>query len=159
MYRNFSATAEALSARLASAARTLSLVVAGALAACGGGGDSAEPPPPPPPPSVVQHPLGGTVTGLTGTLVLANGNGAEVTITASGSYVTNVAQGQTYTIVVRTQPVGQTCVVENGTGVVTPRHTSCEPAVAAIDSVMPTRPGPITVGSPTTTSSSEWLGR
>ncbi|WP_422847539.1 integrin [Acidovorax sp. M14] len=119
MYRNFSATAEALSARLAGAARTLSLVVAGALAACGGGGESAEPPPPPPPPSVVQHPVGGTVTGLTGTLVLANGAGAEVTITASGSYVTNVAQGQTYTIVVRTQPVGQTCVVENGTGVVT----------------------------------------
>ena len=42
-----------------------------------------------------------------------------MTITASGSYVTNVAQGQTYNVVVRTQPVGQTCAVENGTGVVT----------------------------------------
>ena len=120
MYRNFSAMAEALRARLAGAAWALPLVMAGALAACGGGGgDSAEPPPPPPPPSVVQHPVGGTVTGLTGTLVLANGTGAEVSITASGSYVTNVAQGQAYNIVVRTQPVGQTCVVENGSGVVT----------------------------------------
>ena len=120
MYRNFSATAEALRARLAGAAWALPLVMVGALAACGGGGgDSAEPPPPPPPPSVVQHPVGGTVTGLTGTLVLANGTGAEVSITASGSYVTNVAQGQTYNVVVRTQPVGQTCAVENGTGVVT----------------------------------------
>ncbi len=120
MYRNFSAMAEALRVRLAGAAWALPLVMAGVLAACGGGGgDSAEPPPPPPPPSAVQHPVGGTVTGLTGTLVLANGAGAEVSITASGSYVTNVAQGQAYNIVVRTQPVGQTCVVENGSGVVT----------------------------------------
>ncbi|MDD2925761.1 integrin [Rhodoferax sp.] len=67
---------------------------------------------------MAQHPVGGTVTGLVGTLVLANGTGAELTITASGSYATSVLQGQAYNIVVRTQPVGQTCVVENGSGVV-----------------------------------------
>jgi hypothetical protein len=117
MYRNFSAMAMALRARFAGGARVLHLVMGAALAACGGGGDSA--PPPPPPPTGVQHPVGGTVTGLTGTLVLANGAGAEVSITASGSYAISVAQGQDYDIVVRTQPTGQTCVVENGSGVVT----------------------------------------
>ena len=85
--------------------------------ACGGGEDPAAPPPPPPP--VAQHSVGGTVTGLVGTLVLANGTEAELTITASGSYATRVSQGLAYHIVVRTQPVGQTCVVENGSGVVT----------------------------------------
>ena len=83
--------------------------------ACGGGEDPAAPPPPPP---VAQHAVGGTVTGLVGTLVLANGTEAELTITANGSYATNVLQGQAYNIVVRTQPAGQTCVVENGSGVV-----------------------------------------
>lgn len=83
--------------------------------ACGGGEDPAAPPPPPP---VAQHAVGGTVTGLLGTLVLANGTEAELTITANGSYATNVLQGQAYSIVVRTQPAGQTCVVENDSGVV-----------------------------------------
>mgnify|MGYP006155740297 CR=1 FL=1 len=83
--------------------------------ACGGGEDPAAPPPPPP---VAQHAVGGTVTGLVGTLVLANGTEAELTITANGSYATNILQGQAYNIVVRTQPAGQTCVVENGSGVV-----------------------------------------
>lgn len=67
---------------------------------------------------MAQHAVGGTVTGLVGTLVLANGTEAELTITANGSYATNILQGQAYNIVVRTQPAGQTCVVENGSGVV-----------------------------------------
>lgn len=115
MYRTYSASAEALWARLGGAARLLLLIASGVLMACGGGEDSAAPPPPPP---VAPHAVGGTVTGLVGTLVLANGTEAELTITANGSYATNVLQGQAYNIVVRTQPAGQTCVVENGSGVV-----------------------------------------
>lgn len=66
----------------------------------------------------MQHSVGGTVTGLSGTLVLANSTGGELTITASGSYSTRISQGEAYNIAVRTQPTGQTCVVENGAGVV-----------------------------------------
>lgn len=115
MYRTFSARAEALWARLAGAARLFLPVVSGVLMACGGGEDPVAPPPPPP---VAQHSVGGTVTGLVGTLILANGTGADLTITASGSYATSISQGEAYHIVVRTQPAGQTCVVENGSGVV-----------------------------------------
>ncbi|MBU0829361.1 MAG: FG-GAP repeat protein [Gammaproteobacteria bacterium] len=95
--------------------------VSALLMACGGGGDSATPPPPPPPPPTpdVQHPVGGTVAGLNGTLVLANSTGGELTITASGSYSTQISQGAAYNITVRTQPTEQTCGVENGSGVVT----------------------------------------
>jgi len=97
------------------AARWLVGVAAGVLAACGGGGGDAVPAPPP---AAVLHPVGGQVSGLAGVLVLANGTRGEWTITASGSYATQVAQGEPYDIVVRTQPTGQTCLVENGTGVV-----------------------------------------
>lgn len=85
------------------------------LVACGGGGGDAVPAPPP---TAVLHPVGGQVSGLAGVLVLANGTRGEWTITASGSYATQVAQGEPYNIVVRAQPTGQTCLVENGTGVV-----------------------------------------
>ena len=105
------------------AARILILAASGLLMACGGGGDSAAPPPPPEPPAVVKHPVGGTGAGLIGTLVLANtnatGTGETWSIAASGSYSTTVAQGEAYNIVVRTPPTGQTCLVENGSGVVT----------------------------------------
>lgn len=109
--RNLRRWAAALSASVASAL----------LMACGGGGgdDAGPPPPPPPPPALVEHPVGGTVTGLEGTVVLANGTGSPLTITASGSYVIRVPQGTPYQIVVRTQPARQTCKVENGVGVVT----------------------------------------
>ena len=97
-------------------ARWLVGVAAGVLAACGGGGGGDAVPAPPP--AAVLHPVGGQVSGLAGVLVLANGTRGELTITASGSYATQVAQGESYDIVVRTQPTGQTCLVENGTGVV-----------------------------------------
>ncbi|MBV7539521.1 FG-GAP repeat protein [Acidovorax sp. sic0104] len=118
MYRTLSARSGALRARLARAATFLLAMAAGALAACGGGGGDEGPAAPPPPPSGAQHPVGGTVTGLAGTLVLANGAGAALTVTASGSYALTLAHGEAYQIVVRTQPQGQTCVVENGSGVV-----------------------------------------
>lgn len=98
------------------AAGVLMGVVGSALVACGGGDGAAAPPPPPP--EAVQHPVGGQVSGLAGVLVLANGTRGEWTITTSGSYATQVAQGESYNIVVRTQPTGQTCLVENGAGVV-----------------------------------------
>lgn len=71
--------------------------------------------------SVNTYPVGGTVTGLTGTgLVLTNGSD-QIAITApdaSGNagftFPTPVADGAAYGVAVLTQPTGQTCTVANG---------------------------------------------
>ena len=65
----------------------------------------------------IQYTLGGTVSGLTGTVVLTNGS-VDKSISASGSYTFDAAvnSGSSYTVTVKTQPSSQTCTVSNGTG-------------------------------------------
>lgn len=62
--------------------------------------------------------VGGSVSGLTGTVVLQNNGGNDRSINADGSFTfsTPVSQGATYSVTVQTQPAGQTCVVTNGSG-------------------------------------------
>lgn len=63
--------------------------------------------------------IGGTVTGLSGTVVMNLNSGAQtVSVSASGSFTfgTNLAAGATYAVTVGTQPTTQTCVVTNGSG-------------------------------------------
>ncbi len=64
--------------------------------------------------------VGGTVSGLKGTLVLANSSGDTIEVTANGSFAfpTTVASGATYDVEVASQPglPSQTCVVAHGTG-------------------------------------------
>jgi len=62
--------------------------------------------------------LGGTVTGLNGTVVLQNNGGDNKSITQSGSFTfaTSVAYGSTYNVTVLAPPAGQTCTVGSGTG-------------------------------------------
>lgn len=79
--------------------------LAAALAGCGGGGE-----------------IGGTVSGL-GTdrsVTLANNGSDELTVTRDGrfAFADNVAAGGGYAVSVATQPVGQECVVANGSGTV-----------------------------------------
>lgn len=61
--------------------------------------------------------LGGTVSGLTGTLVLAQG-AQTVTVSAVGSYAFTqpLASGAAYAVTVQTQPAGQTCMLANANG-------------------------------------------
>lgn len=62
--------------------------------------------------------VGGTVSGLTGTVVLQN-NGADSTIISSNggfTFATPVAEGSPYNVTVLTQPAGQTCGISNGSG-------------------------------------------
>jgi len=63
--------------------------------------------------------VGGTISGLTGTVVLQNNGGNSQTVTApNNSFVfTSIAAGSSYDVRVLTQPAGQTCTVPNGTGV------------------------------------------
>jgi hypothetical protein len=64
--------------------------------------------------------LGGTVSGLSGSLVLQDNGGAPLSITANGAFTfpTAVADNSPYAVTVRTQPADQTCMVSNGSGIV-----------------------------------------
>jgi len=70
-----------------------------ALTACGAG-DSGPPPP-------ATYTVGGTVTGLSGSgLVLQNGGGADLPISASGTFTfaTRMLSGTSYSVTVKTSP-------------------------------------------------------
>ena len=62
--------------------------------------------------------VGGTVSGLSGTVVLQDNGSDYLTINSNGSFTfaTPVAQGAPYSVTVLTQPTGQTCSVTNGSG-------------------------------------------
>ena len=90
----------------------LGLVVAVlSLASCGGGGGGG----------TTRYSVGGAVSGLTGTLVLQNNGGDDLTVTRNGGFTfpTLVAQGSSYGVTVLTQPANQLCTVTNGIGVAT----------------------------------------
>ena len=97
------------------------LVVGLAVAACsGGGGAGGGAPPPPPPPA--NFTVGGSVSGLSGAVVLQNNGADDLTLNASGAFTftTPVATGAGYNVTVRTQPSSpaQVCTVSNGAGTV-----------------------------------------
>lgn len=64
--------------------------------------------------------VGGTVSGLSGTVVLQDNGGDNLTINSNGSFTfaTPVAQGAPYSVTVFTQPIAQTCSVSNGSGTI-----------------------------------------
>ncbi len=67
---------------------------------------------------VPTYTVGGTVTGLTGSLALANNGTDSVSVTANGpfSFPSEVPSGGTYAVTIYSQPAGQTCVITNGSG-------------------------------------------
>src|SRR6185436_1984355 len=68
-----------------------------------------------------QFAIRGTVSGLTGSgLVLQNNGGNDLPISANGpfSFANRLIDGATYSVVVRTQPSGQNCIVRNSTGTI-----------------------------------------
>lgn len=65
----------------------------------------------------VFYTVGGSVSGLTGTgLVLQNNGGDNRAVTANGAFVFSVGADNPYNVMVFTQPTGQTCTVQNGSG-------------------------------------------
>lgn len=70
--------------------------------------------------SVDTYSVGGTVTGLSGTVVLQNNSADDLSIRANGSFtfVTEVADGAGYAVTVITQPSGQACTVSNSSGTI-----------------------------------------
>jgi hypothetical protein len=64
--------------------------------------------------------VGGTVSGLSGSVVLQDNGGDQVTVAADGSFrfPTALAAGAAYAVTVGTEPAGQTCSVSGGSGTV-----------------------------------------
>ena len=70
--------------------------------------------------STSTYSVGGTVSGLSGTVVLENNGGNDLSTSANGSFTfsTLLAQGAAYNVTVKTNPSGQTCSVTNPSGTV-----------------------------------------
>lgn len=70
--------------------------------------------------------IGGSVSGLSGTVVLQNNGGDDLTLSAEGAFVfsTPLADGTSYVVTILTQPEGQSCVLSNASGVVNGANVS-----------------------------------
>ena len=66
----------------------------------------------------VTYSVGGSVSGLAGSVVLQDNGGDNLSVSANGSFAfpTKLAGGSAYAVTVLTQPAGQTCVVSGGSG-------------------------------------------
>jgi exo-beta-1,3-glucanase (GH17 family) len=62
--------------------------------------------------------IGGTVSGLSGTLVLQNNGKDNLSVAASGTFTfgLSIASGAAYAVTIKTQPNGQLCTITNGSG-------------------------------------------
>ncbi|MEW5756446.1 MAG: hypothetical protein AB1810_09080 [Pseudomonadota bacterium] len=91
------------------------VVLTAVLCACGGGGSGGDGGG-----TTTSYTLGGTVSGLAGTVVLQNNGGDSLSLSSNGvfTFSTPLADGTAYTITVSAQPSGQTCGVVNSTGTI-----------------------------------------
>src|SRR6266581_4313909 len=90
-----------------------------ALSACSGRGDGGGGTGPGPASSFA---IGGTTSGLSGTVVLQNNGGDNLAVSANGTFTfsTAIVSGAAYSVAVLTQPTNpsQSCTVTNGSGTV-----------------------------------------
>ncbi len=93
--------------------KLLVLLGLAALSAC-----KKDPPVVPPLAPAATYTVGGTLSGLTGSVSLANNGGDVRTLTTNGafSFATALASGAAYSVTVATQPATQTCAVTSGAG-------------------------------------------
>ena len=70
--------------------------------------------------STPTYAVGGSVTGLSGTVVLQDNGGDDLSVSANGpfSFATKLAAGGAYNVTVKTNPTGQTCSVADGSGTI-----------------------------------------
>jgi hypothetical protein len=69
---------------------------------------------------VNSYTIGGTVSGLSGTLVLQNNGADDLSLTNNGSFTfaTRIADGEAYDVSVKNNPTGQFCRIDNNAGAV-----------------------------------------
>ncbi len=67
-----------------------------------------------------QYSVGGSVTGLTGSVVLQNNAGDDLAVSANGlfTFPITLSDSASYAVSVATQPDGQSCSVANGSGTI-----------------------------------------
>ena len=73
-----------------------------------------------PPPPLSTYSIGGTVSGLSGTVVLQDDGGDDLSVSSNGpfTFATPVADGAAYDVTVKSNPSDQTCTTSNGSGTV-----------------------------------------
>ena len=103
------------------------------LAACGGGGGGGNGLLPVLVPAT-GYTIGGSVSGLDGTLVLRNNGKGDLTVKADGafSFADPVTAGNPYAVSIAQQPEGQTCAVSAGQGTATANVTDMRVACSAV---------------------------
>ena len=76
----------------------------------GGGGGGSTP----------SYAVGGSISGLSGTVVLQDNGGDDLTVSVNGpfAFATKLAGGAAYAVTVKTNPSGQSCSVANGSGTI-----------------------------------------
>lgn len=92
-----------------------------------------------------QHTIGGTVSGLSGTVVLQNNIGVSLSVSSNGPFTFTPAlnEGSPYAVSVLTQPDQQNCTVSNAIGTlgasnVTNVNVSCVSTLPTVSSLTPT---------------------
>ena len=70
--------------------------------------------------NAASYTVGGAVSGLSGTVVLQNNGGDNLSVSANGSFTfaTALPTGAAYNVTVKANPSGQTCTVSNGSGTI-----------------------------------------
>ena len=94
--------------------------------------------------------IGGTVSGLSGTVVLENNGGNNLSVSANGTFTFSslVAQSAPYNVTVQSNPSGQVCTVANGSGTVGSANvTNVAVTCAAQGTAVPIRSGAPSRGS------------
>ena len=84
------------------------------LVGCGGGGNSDTKD------EAVTFTIGGSVSGLSGEIVLQNNGEGELLLIANGVYTfsAQLSNATDYSVTIQTQPVGQICSVQNEIGII-----------------------------------------
>lgn len=88
--------------------------------------------------------IGGTVSGLSGTVVLQNNGSDDYVAASDGSFTfsTSLAVGSVYNVTVLTQPPSQTCTIGNGSGTVVSSNitnvdVNCSASAPTLSNVSP----------------------
>ncbi len=68
----------------------------------------------------IKYSVGGTVSGLSGSLVLQDNAGDDLTVNSDGSFEfqTPLADGSAYHVTITSSPTGQTCTIANANGTI-----------------------------------------
>lgn len=84
--------------------------------------------------SSTTYTIGGTISGLIGTVILQNNSADDLSVTANGTFTfaTALADAATYSVAAPTQPTNQTCTVSDGSGTVSGANVTSV-TVACVD--------------------------